>query len=134
MELFETINVGYSERVYYRIVAYSGDVVRVGDIHTFRTNDYIPVDPEECDVPLPEAEGYYGFDDIIGATEDQQTGVFRSVRGIAIDTTGNVLVANSGNNNIIKSNRFGRFITQWYLNGALQIPAGIALDASGISI
>ncbi len=40
-------------------------------------------------------------------------GQFNNPRGIAVDSDGNVYVADSGNNRIQKFSRFGTFLKKW---------------------
>jgi tripartite motif-containing protein 71 len=67
-------------------------------------------------------------------SDGSENGQFNSPAGIAIDSSGNVYVADSGNNRIQKFTSDGTFITAWGSegkgNGQFDSPAGIAIDSS----
>jgi DNA-binding beta-propeller fold protein YncE len=56
--------------------------------------------------------------------------------GIAIDSSGNVFVAEEGNNRIQKFDGDGKFITKWGStgsdNGQFLGPTGLIVDPSGV--
>ena len=56
-------------------------------------------------------------------------------RGVAVDATGNVYVAESGNNRIQKFTSVGAYVTKWGStgtgNGQFGNPTGVAVDSSG---
>jgi len=62
-------------------------------------------------------------------------GQFNAPVGVALDSNGNVYVADSGNNRIQVFNSTGTYITQWGSagsgNGQFNAPVGIAVDNSG---
>jgi len=62
-------------------------------------------------------------------------GQFRGIEGIAVDSSSNVYVADSGNNRIQKFTPDGEFVTAWgsvgHANGEFNTPAAVAVDRSG---
>jgi tripartite motif-containing protein 71 len=62
-------------------------------------------------------------------------GQFYSSHGVAVDSSGNVYVADGGNNRIQKFDSNGTFLTKWGLygsgDGQFKIPRYIAVDSSG---
>ncbi len=62
-------------------------------------------------------------------------GQFTTPRGTELDLSGNVIVADSGNNRIQKFTNTGTFMTKWGSSGStdgkFNNPTGIAVDASG---
>ena len=66
-------------------------------------------------------------------SEGYDNGQFRSFRGIATDSSGNVYVADTNNYRIQKFTSDGQYITQWggYGNHYFHYPYGIATDSSG---
>ena len=62
-------------------------------------------------------------------------GQFGNPNGIALDSSGNVYVADAGNDRIQKFNSNGAFVTTWgssrTANGQFISPNGIAVDSSG---
>jgi DNA-binding beta-propeller fold protein YncE len=62
-------------------------------------------------------------------------GQFDWPSGVAVDSSGNVYVADTGNNRIQKFTSAGAFITQWGSygsgNGQFDWPAGVAVDSTG---
>jgi DNA-binding beta-propeller fold protein YncE len=68
-------------------------------------------------------------------SEGSGDGQFQYPAGIAVDGSGNVLVADSGNHRIQKFSNTGTFVTTWGSQGAgdgqFYYPRGVAVDASG---
>jgi DNA-binding beta-propeller fold protein YncE len=60
-------------------------------------------------------------------------GEFESPQGIAIDSEGNILIADTGNNRIQEFNSAGEFVRKYSGEGenALKSPAGVAIDSEG---
>src|SRR5438309_81191 len=62
-------------------------------------------------------------------------GNFEEPRGVAVDGSGNVFVADPGNNHIQKFTNTGTFLTQWGSSGTgdgqFVDPRGVAVDGSG---
>ena len=62
-------------------------------------------------------------------------GQFSNPHGVAVDSSGNVYVADCDNNRIQKFNSNGTFITKWGSNGTadgqFSNPDGVAVDSSG---
>jgi hypothetical protein len=62
-------------------------------------------------------------------------GKFDHPRGIAIDSLGNIYVADTGNNRIQKFDSSGNFLVKWGSNGTgngkFDTPRGVAVDSSG---
>lgn len=62
-------------------------------------------------------------------------GQFRNPRGLAVDSAGNVFVADRANDRVQKFNGNGQFITSWGTSGSgdgqFTDPVGIAVDGSG---
>ena len=62
-------------------------------------------------------------------------GQFSMPAGLAVDSTGNILVVDEGNNRIQKFASNGSFISKWGApgpsDGQFQDPTGIAIDSSG---
>ena len=60
---------------------------------------------------------------------------FSDPSGVAVDSSGNVYVADSGNKRIQKFNSAGGFITKWGSSGSgdgqFSYPCGVAVDSSG---
>jgi DNA-binding beta-propeller fold protein YncE len=75
---------------------------------------------------------YLSENGVLMGTEDGQ---FNGPTDIAVDSLGNVYVADSNNNRIQKFNGNGNFITKWGSLGAgdgeFDGPVGIAIDSSG---
>jgi len=71
----------------------------------------------------------------IWGSQGKGNGQFQDPRGIAVDETGNIYVAHSGNNRIQKFDSNGNFLTQWGSKGSgpgqFQEPWGIAVNAEG---
>src|SRR6185295_9898658 len=80
----------------------------------------------------PSASASIQFDSQFGGLSD---GSFRVPRGIATDSSGNVYVADSGNNRIQKFDSSGSFLAKWGSfgsgDGQFNGPQGIATDSSG---
>src|SRR6185295_11539193 len=80
----------------------------------------------------PSASASIQFDSQFGGLSD---GSFRVPRGIATDSSGNVYVADSGNNRIQKFDSSGSFLAKWGSfgsgDGQFNSPRGIATDSSG---
>ena len=55
--------------------------------------------------------------------------------GIAVDSAGNIYVADTGNNRVQKFGKSGQFLTKWgsigSANGQFHRPEGIAVDSNG---
>jgi tripartite motif-containing protein 71 len=67
-------------------------------------------------------------------SEGSSNGQFNAPVGIAVDSTGNVYVADKENNRIQKFDSNGKYITQWssyYNNWKLSDPTGVAVDSVG---
>jgi predicted DNA-binding antitoxin AbrB/MazE fold protein len=66
-----------------------------------------------------------------GSPEEQ----FNWPRGVAVDTSGNVYVADTDNHRIQKFTSDGTFLTKWgargFVDGQFDSPYGVAVDASG---
>ena len=62
-------------------------------------------------------------------------GQFNTPFGVAIDSSGNVYVTDSGNNRVQKFKNSGTFIRTWgsegSANGQFNAPFGVAIDSSG---
>jgi len=63
-------------------------------------------------------------------------GQFDNPRGVAVDSLGNIYVADSGNSRIQKFDSSGNFITKWSSDGIQGLdsrgsPTGVAVDSSG---
>jgi sugar lactone lactonase YvrE len=60
---------------------------------------------------------------------------FSNPSGVAVDNSGNVYVADTGNNRIQKFSNNGTYITQWGTlgsgNGQFNMPTGVAVDSTG---
>ncbi len=71
----------------------------------------------------------------LGICPSCSNGQFNQPYGIAVDSSGNVYVADTGNNRIQEFNSAGAYITQWGNlgsgNGQFNGPGGIAVDSSG---
>ncbi len=82
---------------------------------------------------LPKTETYEFVTQWGGAGNGN--GQFQFLVGVAVDSSGNVYVTDTGNNRIQKFNGTGTFITQWggsgNGNGTFNGPAGVAVDSSG---
>ena len=61
-------------------------------------------------------------------------GQFNTRCGVAVDASGNVYVADTGNNRIQTFTSSGTYLTQWGTHGsgqrAVQCPIGVAVDAA----
>ncbi|HPN63784.1 MAG TPA: SBBP repeat-containing protein [Candidatus Goldiibacteriota bacterium] len=68
-------------------------------------------------------------------SQGSEDGQFNNPHGVAVDSAGNVYVADSSNNRIQKFTSSGVFITKWgsYGNadGQFSYPYGVAVDSAG---
>jgi subtilisin family serine protease/streptogramin lyase len=101
-----------STTYHYRVIATNAEGTAYGDDATFTT----------------KADPRFAFDFGSAGTGNGQ---FAETYGIAIDASGNLWVADTGNNRIQKFNAKGEYLSQF--GGSLQLnwPTGIAIDASG---
>ncbi len=71
----------------------------------------------------------------VWGTNGSQNGQFNDPLGVAIDKSGNIYVADTGNHRIQKLDSNGNFVTAWTLSkttfGQLYTPRGIAVDSLG---
>jgi DNA-binding beta-propeller fold protein YncE len=78
-----------------------------------------------------------GVEKLWGFT-DEGNGKLDHSSGIAVDLSGNVYVADSGNNRIQKFDSNGHFITSWGKtgseNGNFSVPYGIAVDSGYVYV
>lgn len=81
------------------------------------------------------AQGYVFAGKWGGLNASGSDGQFRLPNGIALDVTGNVYVADTGNNRIQKFNSGGRFLNNWdnigRENSKFSSPDDVAVDAAG---
>ncbi len=68
-------------------------------------------------------------------TQGSGNSQFKNPSGIAVDTAGNVYVADTDNYRVQKFNSSGEYLTQWgglgRGNGQFELPKGIAVDSNG---
>lgn len=68
-------------------------------------------------------------------TQGTNAGQFKSAQGLAVDTNGNVYVADSSNNRIQMFNQNGNFLVQWGTYGTdagqFNFPCRVAVDPAG---
>ena len=72
---------------------------------------------------------------VTGCSAGSGSGQFNTPRGIAVDSSGNVYVADAGNNRVEKFSSGGTFIATWGSygagNGNFSSPRGVAVDSAG---
>ncbi|MFM7582606.1 MAG: hypothetical protein ACKO9F_07790, partial [Caldilinea sp.] len=78
----------------------------------------------------PSQAGSYSFSAQWGS-QGSGNGQFRNPTGVAVDSSGNVYVADFNNHRIQKFDSNGRYLMQWSGNGSLYYPTGVAVDSSG---
>ena len=73
--------------------------------------------------------------DLKWGTFGRGDGQFRFPRGVAVDSTGNVYVADQGNHRVQKFTSTGTFVTKWGTEGGgdgqFFYPGGVAVDSTG---
>ena len=139
-----TMPYGTSGTVLVATFTTTGDKVEVGS--TVQTSGETPndfIDPvvytvtaadsstQNYTVTVTRAAPIYQFVTQWGS-QGGENGQFSSPEGIAVDASGNVYVADSGNDRIQVFSSSGVYITRWGGNGQFHSPEGIAVDASGI--
>ncbi len=81
-----------------------------------------------------EAANSYSFD-LTWGTSGSGNGQFSYPYGVAVDASGNVYVADRGNNRIEKFDTNGNYLAQWGTSGSgsgqFNQPFGVAVDSSG---
>jgi YD repeat-containing protein len=91
-------------------------------------------DPEELDIPSPEPIGKPTYASAFGknGTADGQ---LKSPADVAVDSVGNLWVADKANNRIQKFSPDGKFLFKFgsygSTDGKLSAPAGLAIDSQG---
>ena len=77
----------------------------------------------------------WGFEGAEPWNPPSEDGQFYYPRGVAVDRSGNVYVADTGNNRIQKFSPWGWFLTKWGSEGSgdgqFENPSGVAVDGSG---
>lgn len=85
-------------------------------------------------VQIAAADEGYSYSNRWGSY-GQGDGYFKSLEGIAVDTTGNVYVVDAGNNRIQKFSSTGSFIAKWGYSGSkdgqFSFPSDVAVDNAG---
>jgi tripartite motif-containing protein 71 len=145
-------NIYVVDAVHYRIQKFSSEGVFITKWGSIGTGDGQFVNPNDVAV---DASGYVyvadftltGYPDgriqkfsssgnLVAKWDSQGSGdgQFSYPYGIDVDTSGNIYVADAGNNCIQKLSSEGTFITKWGTitwAGKLNHPYGVAVDASG---
>jgi DNA-binding beta-propeller fold protein YncE len=101
-----------STTYHYRVIATNAEGTAYGEDATFTT----------------KADLRFAFDFGSAGTGNGQ---FSEIYGIAIDASGNLWVADTGNNRVQKFNAKGEYLSQFGGPFQLNWPTGIAIDASG---
>src|SRR5438876_663229 len=110
-----------------------GLIVGISDYASLQKLDFCKKDGQE----IYELLSHPSFKASITKWGSQGTGngQFKNPSYVAVDSSGNVYVADSGNNRIQKFNSDGTFITKWgstgTADGQFRGPDGFAIDSSG---